>query len=101
MVTLAATDLEGGGTPSDTPEQQHGSPTLPLGVGGGTLSDTAGQQPGGPPASDIAVVGGTREEGGVGPMEAVGATERWPTPEEEVAKVARAGAAGGGGNFIK
>ena len=29
-------------------------------------------------------------------MEAEGATERWPTPEEEVAKVARAGTAGGG-----
>ena len=67
MVTLAATELEGGGTPSDTPEQLHGSPTLPSGVGGGTLSDTAGQQHGGPPASDIAMVGGTREEGGLAP----------------------------------
>ena len=65
MVTLAATALEGGGTPSYTLEQHHGSPPLPL--GGGALSDTAGQHHGGPPASDVDVVSGTREEGGLAP----------------------------------
>ena len=34
MVMLAATALEGGGTPSDTPEQQHDTPPLPSGGGG-------------------------------------------------------------------
>ena len=34
MVTLAAEVLEDGGTPSDTPEKQHGIPPLPLGGGG-------------------------------------------------------------------
>ena len=63
MVMLAATALDGGGTPSDTPEQQHNTPPLPLG-GGGSLSDTAGQQHGGPPDSNISVVGGPRDEGG-------------------------------------
>ena len=33
MVTLAATALEGKVTPSDTPDQQHGSPPLPSGGG--------------------------------------------------------------------
>ena len=61
MVMLAATALEGGGTPSDNREKQHDTPPLPS--GGGSLSDTAGQQHGGPPASDIYVVGGTRDEG--------------------------------------
>ena len=86
MVTLAATALEGGGTPSDTQEQQHGSPPLLSGGGWGASSDTAGQQHRGPPASDVAVLGGTREEGGVAPW-CGGATERWPTPEEEVAEL--------------
>ena len=31
MVMLAATVLEGGGTPSDTLEQHHNTPPLPLG----------------------------------------------------------------------
>ena len=35
MVMLAATELEGGVTPSDTPEQQHNTPPLPSGGGGG------------------------------------------------------------------
>ena len=65
MVTLAATALEGGGTLSETQEHQNGSPTLPS--GGGASSDTAGQQHGGPLASNVAVVGGTREEGGLAP----------------------------------
>ena len=34
MVKLAATALKDGGTPSDTPEQQNGSPPLPLGGSG-------------------------------------------------------------------
>ena len=63
MVMLAVTALEGGGTPSDTPEQQHNTPPLPSG-GGGSSSDTAGQQHVGPPASGIYAVGGTRGEGG-------------------------------------
>ena len=66
MVMLAATALEGGGTPSDTPDQQHDTRPSPRGEGGGSLSDTAGQQHGGPPAADIYVVGGTRDEGGGG-----------------------------------
>ena len=33
MVMLAATALEGGGTPSDTPEQHHDTPSLPSGGG--------------------------------------------------------------------
>ena len=50
MVMLAATALEGGGTPSDTPEQQHDTPPLPFGGGGGlrqTLRDssTVGRRP--------------------------------------------------------
>ena len=66
MVTLAATVLEGRGNPSDTPEQQHGSPTLPLG-GGRTSSDTVGHHHGGHPTSDCAIIGGTWEEGGLDP----------------------------------
>ena len=61
MVLLDATALEGGGTPSDIPEQQHGSPILPLGGGGGNLSDTAGKYHGGLPAFTIYVLGETRE----------------------------------------
>ena len=61
MVMLAATALEGGGNPLDTPEQQHNTPTLPSG-GGGSSSDTAGKQHGGPPASDNSVVGETRDK---------------------------------------
>ena len=68
MVTLDATALKGGGNSSDTPEQQQGSPPLHLGGrGGGTFSDTTGQQNGGPPASNVAMLGGTREEGGLTP----------------------------------
>ena len=33
MVMLAATALEGGGTPSDTLEQQHNTPLIPSGGG--------------------------------------------------------------------
>ena len=44
MMMLATTALEGGGTPSDTPEQQHDTPPLPS--GGGSSSDTAEQQHG-------------------------------------------------------
>ena len=40
MVMLATTALEGGGTLSDTPEQQHNTPPLPLGGGGGGLRQT-------------------------------------------------------------
>ena len=62
MVTLAAMALEGGGTPSDTPEQQHDTPPLPS--GGGALSDTVGKQHGEPSTYDISVVGGTMDERG-------------------------------------
>ena len=65
MVMLSAAELEGGCTPSDTPDHQHGS--LPLPSGGGTLSDTVRKKNGGPPESDVAVLGGTREEGGLPP----------------------------------
>ena len=62
MVMLAATALEGGGTPLDTPGTAAQYPNPPL-RGGGSSSDTAGQQHGGPPASGISVVDGTRDEG--------------------------------------
>ena len=62
MVMLDVTALEGGRTPSDTPEQQHDTPPLPWG-GGGYFSDTAEQQHSGPPASDISGVGGTKGGG--------------------------------------
>ena len=67
MVTLAVTELEGGGTLSDTPDQQHGIPPLPSGERSRTSQDTAGKHHGGPPASDVDVVGGTREEGELAP----------------------------------
>ena len=65
MVTFAVMVLEGGGTPSDTPEQQHGSPPLPW--EGGASSDTAGQYHSGLPESNVAVVVRTREEGALAP----------------------------------
>ena len=40
MVMLAVTALEGGGTLSDTPEQQHDTPPLPSGGEGGGLCQT-------------------------------------------------------------
>ena len=72
MVMFDETALVGRGTPSDTPEQQNGSLSLPW--GGGDFSDTAGKQHGGTQFSDISVLGGISEEGGVVPLEAVGAT---------------------------
>ena len=61
MVMLAATALEGGGTPSDTPDQQYDTPPLPSGGGiRQTLwgSSTVVRRP------PTFVVGGTRDEGG-------------------------------------
>ena len=102
MVTLAATALEGGGTPSDTLDQQHGSPLLPLEGGGRTFSDTAGQQHGGPPASVIYVIVEISEEGVLPPWR--GGIHR------AVANIGGGGGRGGagrergrgvGGNYIK
>ena len=50
MVMLAATALEGGGTPSDNREKQHDTPPLPSGGGGGLCqklrgSSTVGRGP--------------------------------------------------------
>ena len=65
------------------------------------MSDIAGKPCGGTPASNIAVGGGTREEGGKPPLKERGDMAQWPTPLEAAEKAtaeataeARAGNAG-------
>ena len=98
MVTLAATELEGGGTPSDTLDHLQGSLPLPWGGEGFVRHCEAAAQW----AASLQRCRGRRNQGGggVSPLEERGATEWWPTPEEEAAEVARAGTAGGGQGII-
>ena len=99
MVTLYVTELDGRGTPSDTLEQQNGSPNLPL--GGGTLSDTAGKQNNGPPAYGIAMVDGTREEGGLDPWREGEPQSGGQHRRRRRQMWHRKGLCGGVGNYIK
>ena len=64
------------------------------------LMSAKSEQFSGAPDSDIAVVGGTRENEGLTPWRGEG-TERWPTPGKEEAEVARAATVGGRGNYVK
>ena len=99
MVTLDATELEGGGTPSDTPEQKHGIPPLPSGGGGSFVRHCKAAERW---ASGFQRCHDRRNQGGGGgaPLEAGGGTKRWTTPEEEAEEVARAGTVWGGGGEL-
>ena len=81
------------------------TPTAAASEGGGTLSYIVGNPCGGTPASNIAVVGGTREEGEEPPLKERRDMVQWLTPleaaeeataeaAEEVTAEARAGNAG-------
>ena len=100
MVMLAATALEGGGNPSDTLEQQHGIPPLPLGGGEGDFARHCGEAARW--AAGLRRFHGRRNQGGGGgaSLEAGGGTKRWTTPEEEAEEVARAGTVWGGGGEL-
>ena len=89
--------LQGGG--QGTQEMGKGlvTPTAAASEGGGTLSYIVGNPCGGTPASNIAVVGGTREEGEEPPLKERRDMVQWLTPleaAEEATAEARAGNAG-------